>query len=96
LYDLDSLLEFINESSRIRLGRGFRFLVRYVLPVVILAIIVLSAVEEVTGGLYGSNMETGGYSNLHIVAFVGWIVFAFGGAAVLTLLRRRNEGGETT
>ena len=96
LYDLDALLAFINENSRIKLGAKFRFLVRYVLPVVILGIIVLSAAEEVTGGLYGGAMETGPYSGLHITAFLGWIAFAFGGAAVLTLLRRRDEGGGTT
>jgi NSS family neurotransmitter:Na+ symporter len=95
LYDIDSLLAFINKHSVVRLGAKFKFLVRFVLPVVIVAILALSAVDEITGGLYGATMETGGYSGLHVMSFTGWIVFAVGGAVVLTLLRRRRAGGES-
>lgn len=93
LYDIDALLAFINKNSKVTLGGKFKFLVRYILPLVILSILVLSAVDEVTGGLYGSAMETGDYSGLHLMAFAGWIVFSFGGAALFTVLRRRGEEG---
>jgi NSS family neurotransmitter:Na+ symporter len=93
LYDIDALLAFINTNSRIKLGGKFKILVRYVLPVVILSIIVLSAVDEITGGLYGTSMETGSYEGLHIAAFLGWIAFAMGGAVLFTVLRRRDDGG---
>ncbi len=93
LHDIDALLVFINESSRVKLGSKFRFLVRYILPLVIVCILVLSAVDEITGGLYGNAMETGGYSGLHFVAFAGWIVFSLGGAVLFTMLKRRDGGG---
>jgi len=93
LYDINALLAFINESSRVKLGAKFKFLVRFILPLVILSILVLSAIDEITGGLYGSAMETGGYTGLHLVAFAGWIVFSFGGAVLFTILKRRGEGG---
>jgi NSS family neurotransmitter:Na+ symporter len=93
LYDIDALLAFINENSKVRLGGTFKLLVRYILPLVILGILVLSAVDEVTGGLYGSAMQTGDYAGLHLMAFAGWIVFSFGGAALFTVLRRRGGGG---
>jgi NSS family neurotransmitter:Na+ symporter len=96
LYDIDKILAFINESSRVKLGAKFRFLVRYILPLVVLSILVLSAVEEVTGGLYGSAMETGSYTGLHLLAFAGWIVFSLGGAVLFTVLKRRDEGGEAS
>ena len=93
LYDINALLAFINKNSRVKLGAKFRFLVRYVLPLVILSILVLSAAEEITDGLYGNAMQTGSYTGLHLMAFAGWIAFSFGGAALFTVLKRRNEGG---
>ena len=93
LFDINALLAFINESSRIKLGAKFRFLVRYILPLVVLSILVLSAVDEITDGLYGSAMETGSYTGLHLFAFAGWIAFSFGGAVLFTVLKRRDEGG---
>ena len=93
LYDIDALLAFINENSRVKLGAKFKFLVRYILPLVILSILVLSAADEISGGLYGSAMETGNYTGLHLLAFAGWIAFSFGGAVLFTVLKRRDEGG---
>jgi hypothetical protein len=37
-------------------------------------------------------METGDYAGLHLMAFVGWIAFSFGGAVLFTVLRPRGEG----
>jgi len=93
LYDIDKILTFINESSRVRLGARFKFLVRYILPLVILGILVLSAADEITNGLYGNAMVTGGYTWLYITAFAGWIAFSFGGAVLFTVLKRRDDGG---
>ncbi len=95
LYDIDSLLDFINTDSRIKLGAKFKVLVRYVLPLIILTILVLSAAEEVRGGLYGNSMNTGGYESLYLLAFLGWLAFAVGGAILLTVLKR-DEKGETS
>ncbi|MBN2490054.1 MAG: sodium-dependent transporter [Planctomycetes bacterium] len=89
LFDLRRLVAFINESARFKLGRSFVVLVRYVLPLLILTIVVLSIVEE-TGGLYGHRMATGSIRGLHIIAFGGWLVLGIGGAILLTLLRRRT------
>ncbi len=93
LYDIDRILDFINESSRVKLGAGFKFLVRYIIPLVILGILVLSAIDEIRGGLYGNAMVTGPYTGLHLLAFAGWIVFSFGGAVLFTVLKRSDEGG---
>jgi len=96
LYDIDALLAFVNENARIKLGVKFKMLVRYVLPVVVLSILVLSMVEEYRDGLYGSAMETGRYEMLYLVAFFGWLAFSIGGAVLFTVLNRRDGAGEAS
>ena len=96
LYDLRKLVSFINESSRFKLGGGFIVGVRFILPAVILAILVLSVIGECKEGMYGFDFETGDYSGLYILAFVGWLVFAIGGATLFTCLRRRTKEEDET
>jgi len=96
LFDLRKLVDFINQNARIRLGGGFIVLVRYVLPVVIIAIIGFSVADEIEKGLYGHDHNTGDLGWLYIAAFVGWLVFASCGAFLLTWFPRgTNEEGES-
>ncbi|MCP4902190.1 MAG: hypothetical protein GY906_34930 [bacterium] len=94
LYDFDKLLDFINRDARVQLGAKFKFLVRYILPVVIISILTLSVIEEFQGGLYGNAMETGGFKGLHVIAFLGWIFFSVGGAILFTALKRQPDAEE--
>jgi len=95
LFDIRKLVAFINESARIKLGSGFIVLVRYVLPLLILAVLVRSVLDETslldkTSGIYGHDMDTGGVTNMHLYALGAWLVFGVGGAVLLTWLRRRT------
>ncbi len=90
LYDIDKLIAFINQTSRMKLGARFKFLVRFVLPVVIITILVMGVVTECKEGLYGSDYETGSYTWLYRYAFAGWLIFSIGGALLFTFLRRRT------
>jgi NSS family neurotransmitter:Na+ symporter len=91
LFDIDKLREFINKDSRFKLGRWFSYHVRFVLPAVILFVIIISLTDEFKDGLYGSTMETGPYSRLHLFAFFGWLVFGIGGASLLTFWPRKTK-----
>ena len=89
----DKLRAYLNERSRIHLPRAFEWMIRYVIPLVILFILGWSIRTEVTGGLFGHDMETGPARNLHIAALAGWIFFTVGGALALTgagVWRRRR------
>lgn len=92
LYDIDKLLAFINETARYKLGTKFKILVRFILPLVILAILGVSVYNEYDGGMYGWNwFEEGTCKNLYCYVFFGWIAFSVGGTVVLTLIKRRNQ-----
>ena len=71
MFDIEELRAFINRDARIKLGRWFNHLVRFVLPAVILLIIGLSIRSEIADGLYGAEMQTGGLDWLHVIAFLG-------------------------
>jgi neurotransmitter:Na+ symporter, NSS family len=91
LYDLDKLRAFVNENSYIKLGRWFNHLVRFVLPTVIGAIIVISIAEEVRKGMYGHDFETGGLDWLASFGFVGWLGFTVLGAILFTYRKWPSE-----
>jgi len=89
LYDLDKLLAFINRDALFKLGGKFKLLVRFVLPLIIVTILVLSLLDEYRTSLYGSRMATGDISGLHLVAVLVWLLFCLGGALVLTACKRK-------
>ena len=91
LYDLDKLRGFINQTARFKLGRWFNYLIRFVLPGVILLIIGMSVYGEIKDGLYGSAMETGGRGWLTVFGFLGWLAFSVIGSFLLTLWPRNNK-----
>jgi NSS family neurotransmitter:Na+ symporter len=95
LYDIDKLLGFINKTARYKLGGKFKFLVRFILPLVILFILVwsvgFSESGEVRKGLYGFDyFEEGACKNLYLYVFFGWIAFSIVGALLFTVLKRRQ------
>lgn len=87
LYDFDKLHKYINDQSSLKLGRWFRHLIRYVIPIIIITIIGLGVKDEFTNGMYGSKMDTGAFTWLYQFAFVGWLIFAILGAIALTFWR---------
>lgn len=91
----DKLRCFLNDNSQFYLPRAFNWMIRYVIPIVILLILGFSIYGEQTGGLYGHDMETGGMPNLHILAIGIWILFTVGGSLLLTgagVYQRKKRG----
>jgi len=89
--NIDEIRNFINTHSRFRLGRWFNGFVKFVLPLVILAIFVLSIIDEVGAGLYGSEMATGG-KPLGLVVFVLWILIVFVGGYLISIAGKNKKG----
>ncbi len=92
----EKLRESLNATSRIRIGPAFDWMIKVVIPVMILVILGFSISAEFREGLYGSKMETGDWTNLHILAIAVWLLFTIGGAFLLTgagiYQRRKREG----
>lgn len=81
----EKLRESINRSARVKLRPAFDWMVKFVIPTVILVILGFSLWDEFNGdGIYGSTMETGGIANLHIFVLVAWLLFTVLGAMALT------------
>jgi len=91
LYDFDKLRGFINENASFKLGAWFKYLVRFVIPILILLIIGFSIADEVKNKLYGSDFKTGDFTWLYGFAFIGWLLFCTIGAVVFTWWRRAGS-----
>ena len=93
----EKLRESINPHSRIKLGPLFDWMIKLVIPVVILVILGFSIRSEMSdGGLYGSTVETGTMQNLHVLVLAGWLVFTILGSMALTAAGgfRRNGSSQ--
>ena len=91
LYDIDKIRAFLNENAYLKLGAWFKHLIRFVIPSVIILILILSISEEVKNGMYGSKFETGNFTWLYGLAFLGWLFTTIGGALTFTFWKRRND-----
>lgn len=80
----EKLRKSMNATSRIHVGPLWDWLIKLVIPGVILVILVLSVGRELKDGLYGSAMQTGHLTNLSVLVIALWIIFTVGGAFVLT------------
>lgn len=90
-FDLDKLLEHINRTGSLKLGGGFKALIKFVIPAIILIILGSNAVKEITGGLYGHDMSLGGLDFLSPFALVSWLGLTIIGALVLSGRRAADE-----
>lgn len=86
------LREAVNEHSRMKLGPWFDGLIRYGLPLVLVAILVFAVRTDVLGGgLYGHDFQTGGAGWLPAFVFVFWLVSTCVVAVLLS--GRKTRGG---
>jgi NSS family neurotransmitter:Na+ symporter len=74
----------LNEHSRIRIGPIWDWMIKIVIPLVILLVLGNSLRQEFRNGLYGSALETGRLVNLHVLVLALYLAFTIGGAFVLT------------
>ncbi|MBU1701322.1 MAG: sodium-dependent transporter [Candidatus Eisenbacteria bacterium] len=98
IYGVKKIRQTINMNSRYTLGSGFDFLIKFIIPALILFVLVASVVNEIREGLYGSAFRAnftkpwGWLQILPHLALFAWITISVGGAAVLTLMRGyKNE-----
>jgi len=92
-FDTDKLLASINEHTSFRLGSWFKYMVKFVMPGLIL-VLLGSGIYQELDGLYGHNHVHGPYNGMHWFVLIGWLVFAFGMAGVFTFLSgRKLKGG---
>ncbi len=93
----EKLRESINPHAKIKVGPIFDWMIKVVIPAVILVILGFSIKNEMSGdGLYGGTTETGTMQNLHVLVLAGWLVFTILGAMALTAaggFRRRSDAG---
>ena len=92
LFNTDKLLAHINEHSSIHLGAWFKWMIRVVMPGLILWILISGLVGEFKG-IYGHDHVHGRYQSMHLYALFIWGLFTFGMAAVFTLSKRVNGKG---
>lgn len=90
VFDFDKVIDHINETASIKLGKGFKALIRYVAPAIILFILGSNIVKEVREGVYGSKISMGDFNWLTTFAVIGWLAFTLIGAWILTNLRPKE------
>ena len=73
VYDLNKLRAFINKTSWFNLGEWFNYLIRYIIPLIIIFILTMGIVNEIDQKLYGSQMTVGDYTFLYILVFGVWL-----------------------
>jgi len=92
-FPTDRLLAHINEHSSLRLGGWFKWMIRAVMPGLILLVLGSGAYQEITGGLYGHIHVLGQFQGMHLFVVIAWLVFSFGLAAALTHMSGRPRKG---
>ncbi len=93
-FPVSKLREFLNQNSKIKLGRWFDVSIKYIIPLIILSLLAGGIISEFErGSLYGSDFELGGFRALPLAMALLWAVGTFGGALVLTLIKKgeKNE-----
>jgi NSS family neurotransmitter:Na+ symporter len=75
----DKLRSALNQHSRIKLGKWFNILIKYVIPTLLIVVIAYSLVEEFSGGaIYGSAYDMPGYGWLPYFIPVLWLTVSLG------------------
>ncbi|MBD3161405.1 MAG: sodium-dependent transporter [Candidatus Eisenbacteria bacterium] len=100
VYGVHRIRRTINEHSKFNLPASFDWLVKLVIPLLILFVLVFSIVLQIKdpAGMYGASysenysVDWGWVRWLPQIAFFWWIGSAIGGAALLTFLRAKARG----
>ncbi len=69
----DKLRAALNENAKLKIGRWFEILIKFILPVLLFVVIVSSLWQEF-GELYGSRYEMPGFSWLTVFVPIFWLV----------------------
>ncbi|MDP8256542.1 MAG: hypothetical protein P9M14_12400 [Candidatus Alcyoniella australis] len=85
----------INATSSLKLGAWFDYLIKYVMPLILISILgfgVLSELREniFKGGLYGFKLVSEQWSFLPLLCLIVWLTISTG--AALTLCRMPGKG----
>ncbi len=83
VFGTDRLRDAINKYTKFKLGSSYAFLIKYIVPFLLIVVIVTSLIAEYKpngedgGLLYGSNYQMLGWEWLPIFIPVFWIVMSF-------------------
>jgi neurotransmitter:Na+ symporter, NSS family len=80
----DKLRAVVNRNSKFRLGPWFDWLIKLVIPAILVFVLVGTLWQDLTGGLYGSAYEIRGAEWLPVVIPLVWLVGTIVMAGVLT------------
>ena len=87
------LREAVNWHSRLPLPAVFDWLIKLVIPIVIVSLLASSVWTKLHDGLYGYQLTLDWGAQLPLLAFLAWIGGAFGGAVWLA---RQPQGSEAS
>jgi len=82
LFGAEKLREVINKYAKVKVGKWFVVLIKYIIPTLLLVVIVTSLLNE--DGLYGSSFDMPGFSWLPLFIPLFWIITTLIFAYVLT------------
>ncbi len=89
IFGISRLKDHVNASSRFRLGFVFSWLIKLVIPALIVVLLTFSIRKEFADGLFGRHLipdaGPGWLGALPLVAFLFWLIGSVGAAAFFTL-----------
>ncbi|RMH69642.1 MAG: hypothetical protein D6675_12125 [Gemmatimonadetes bacterium] len=94
VFGAENIREHLNANSPIQIHWTFNWLIKLVIPGIILFVLGFSIWGEYQNGLYGHDfvVENLAVANiLHVLVFLGWLIIPIVGAAVLTSLKAGKE-----
>jgi neurotransmitter:Na+ symporter, NSS family len=92
VFGASKLRAIINDHSAVTVGRLWEVLIKFVIPLILAALLLLAVVGEFRDGLYGDGMKVGEVDWLHWAGLGAWLLFTVGGGLLLTYGRKyRSE-----
>ena len=88
LFGAENLRTAINQYAKVKLGKWFVFLIKYVIPLLLLIVISSSLASE--NGWYGDTYDMPGFSWLPIFIPIFWLVSTLIFAYVLTNMKSKE------
>lgn len=88
VFDLDRLRAFVNQSAWFPLGKWYNWLIRFVIPAIIILILGAAVSDEIQQKLYGSTMVTGQFGGLYLTVFGFWLGGGIAIPAILVMMKR--------